>query len=86
MPLTIPSIPSQAAAWADSIVASIDQTGMSVSEKSDLLTSWTNICIAHITFLTSNTLVNTLVTGVTATGPPGGPLPIVAQPGTGTIS
>ena len=79
MPLTVPSIPVQAAAWATNVVASIDQTGMSIDEKAALLTTWTDLCTAHITFITVNALP--LITGVTATGTPGGPLSIVAQPG-----
>lgn len=86
MPLTVPDISTQAAAWANSIITNIDQTGMSVSEKADLLTAWTDICTAHITFITTNALVSTLVNGTTGSGTPGGPLPIVAQPGTGVIT
>lgn len=79
MPLTVPSIPIQAAVWATNIIAGIDQTGMSVDEKAALLTTWTDLCTAHITFITVNAL--SLTTGVTATGPPGGPLGIIVQPG-----
>ena len=34
----------------------------------------------------ANAVVNTTVTGTTATGPAGGPLPITSQPGVGTVS
>ncbi len=62
------------------------QTGLSGAEQAILITKWQIIAGAIVTYITSNTVVNTLVTGVTATGTPGGPLPITAQPGIGTVS
>lgn len=44
------------------------------------------IANAVIDEITINAMVNTTVTGVTGTGAPGGPLPITAQPGIGTVS
>lgn len=81
MPLT-----GTGSTWANSIVAGIDQTGLNASEKSALLAAWTNICNTHISHITSNALITVTTTGVTGTGSPGGPLPIVVQPGTGNIT
>jgi len=39
-----------------------------------------------ITHIQSNALVTTIVNGATLSGPPGGPLPIVGIPGTGTVA
>ena len=44
------------------------------------------IANAVIDEITINAVVNTTVTGVTGAGAPGGPLPITAQPGIGTVS
>lgn len=73
------ALTSTASIWRDSIVATLDLTGLSVAEENIIKSAWLNICQAHITHITANSL--TLTTGVTATGPFGGPLPITAQPG-----
>jgi len=72
--------------WANTIISGIDQTGLNASEKALLLSAWQNICNSHISHITSNALITVATTGVTGSGPPGGPLPIVAQPGIGNIS
>lgn len=68
-----------ASTWRDAIVANLDLTGLSVAEENIVKSAWLNICSTHITHITGNSL--TLTTGVTGTGSPGGPLPIVVQPG-----
>jgi len=75
-----------AATWAASIIAAIDTTGLTAGEITTIQDAWETILGVHINHLTGNTLVSTTVTGVTSTGTPGGPLPIVSQPGTGGIS
>jgi hypothetical protein len=72
--------------WAAQIVLGIDQTGLSASEITALEDAWKNVCNTHVNHLTSNTVVSTTVTGVTGTGSPTGPFPIVSQPGTGVIT
>lgn len=44
------------------------------------------IATAVVNHIVTNAVVNTTVTGVTGVGPPGGPLPITAQPGVGGIT
>jgi len=83
MPLT-----GTATTWRNALITAIgiNFTGMSVDEENLVKNAWLAICQTHINHLTGNTLVSTTVTGVTSTGTPGGPLPIVSQPGTGGIS
>jgi len=70
-----------ASTWRDSLISAmgINFTGMSPAEEAIVKAAWLAICQTHITHLTTNSLI--LTTGVTATGTPGGPLPITAQPG-----
>lgn len=79
MPIT-----GTASAWADAIVANIDQSKMNQTEKDTLKNGWQNICQEHIDHITGNANLGVFTTGVTGTGSPGGPLPIALQPGTGT--
>lgn len=76
MPLT-----GTASTWRDSLISAmgISFTGMSPTEEALVKDAWLAICQTHITHITTNALVST--TGVTSTGTPGGPLPIVSQPG-----
>jgi len=76
MPLT-----GTASTWRDTIISDmgISFTGMSVAEEDLVKNAWLAICQAHITHITTNSLI--LTTGVTGTGTPGGPLSITAQPG-----
>ncbi len=55
------------------------QTGLSTAEKASQLATWKLVATAIVTHITTNGVVST--TGVTGTGPDGGPLPITAQPG-----
>lgn len=72
--------------WASSVIAAIDTTGLTAGEITTIQDAWEAILGIHISHLTGNTLVSTTVTGVTGTGPAGGPLPITTQPGVGGIS
>jgi len=45
----------------------------------------TAVALDVILHFQTNALVNTLVNGLTGSGAPGGPLPIIAQPGVGVI-
>lgn len=77
-----------AATCASDIVTKLKTANSDISGQieQDLIDQWTLICEALINHITSQGVVNTTVTGSTGTGPAGGPLPISAQPGTGTIS
>lgn len=55
------------------------------TEETRLTTYWTAICKGILDHIKTSGVVTTTVNGVTGSGTPGGPLPIVAQPGTGTI-
>lgn len=81
MPLT-----GTGSSWANTIYGNIDKTGLNDDEKNSLLSAWQNVCNSHITHITSNSLITVSTTGTTGSGSPGGPLPIISQPGTGTIS
>jgi len=74
--------------WRDAIISAIgiDFTGMTTAEENLVKDAWLALCNTHISHITGNALVGTTVTGVTGTGTPGGPLPIVSQPGTGGIT
>jgi len=72
------------AAIAAAVIA--DQTGLSGAEQTILIAKWQIIAGEIISHITGNAVVNTTVTGVTGTGAAGGPLPITAQPGTGTVT
>ena len=72
------------AAIAAAIIAA--QTGLSGAEQTILIAKWQIIAGEIVSHITGSAVVNTTVTGVTATGTPGGPLPITAQPGIGTVS
>jgi hypothetical protein len=76
MPLT-----GSASTWRDAIISAlgISFTGLSIAEETAIKNAWLAICQTHITHITTNALVST--TGTTGTGTPGGPLPIVSQPG-----
>lgn len=57
------------------------------SEQEALLVSyWTQICKGILDHIKAAAVVNTTVTGVTGTGPAGGPLPITLQPGVGVVN
>ncbi len=56
------------------------QTGLSTAEKASQLATWKLVATTIVNHITVNAVVST--TGVTGTGPDGGPLPITAQPGT----
>jgi len=73
--------------WADALMSALGVSfaGLTSGEEAMIRAYWKNLCDAHISHITSNSLINTLVTGVTGTGPDGGPLPIVSQPGEGAI-
>ena len=72
-----------AAAWKIAIIFSMESsgllTGLSEAEKNSIEAAWNIVCQAHVSHITNNAI--TLTTGATATGTPGGPLGIVAQPG-----
>ena len=72
-----------AAAWKTAIIFSMESAGslagLTQAEKDSIEDAWDIICQAHVNHITSNAV--TLTTGVTGTGSPGGPLPIVTQPG-----
>jgi len=62
------------------------QTGLSEAEKASQLVTWKLIAGAIVTHIQTLGVVNVITTGATGTGTPGGPLPIVAQPGVGTVT
>jgi len=72
----------------DAIVTALQGVDPSMSESAiaQLKTSWEAVGQAIVEHIVANALVSvtTTTSGVTGSGPPGGPLPIVAQPGTGT--
>ncbi len=58
-----------------------------VADDPNILDKYANaIAKAVINHFEANAIINTTVTGTTGIGPPGGPLPIVTQPGIGTIT
>jgi len=69
--------------WASDIKSALDSagllTGLTSEEKDKIEAGWVAIATGHVTHITTNAI--TLTTGVTAVGPPGGPLPITLQPG-----
>jgi len=71
-------------AISDAII--VANPGMDGTEQAAFLANWQIIATAIVSHITGSAVVNTTVTGVTDTGPDGGPLPITAQPGTGTIT
>lgn len=62
------------------------QTGLSAEEHALILGKWKTIAGKIVAHITTNAVVNVATTGVTGSGAPGGPLPITAQPGVGTVS
>ncbi|MEW5804666.1 MAG: hypothetical protein AB1847_21460 [bacterium] len=63
-----------------------DQGEMSAAEEAVLIAKWKIIAGQIVSHITNNAVVNVTTTGATGTGPSGGPLPITAQPGVGTVS
>ncbi len=57
-----------------------------VTTPAELETFWQDICNAHVTHIVENNVITTTSGGATGSGPPGGPLPIVALPGTGGLT
>lgn len=76
-------------AVANAIIAANDpDEELSEAEKETIRAGWRTACGEHITHITGNALVGTSVTlaGVSGSGPPGGPLPVVSPAATGTGS
>lgn len=69
--------------WATTIRSALQGAGyfddLTDAEKNVVENGWKILLGAHVTHITGNAV--TLTTGVTGTGSPGGPLPIVSQPG-----
>lgn len=72
-----------AAAWKIAIIFSMESDGrldgLTETEKDSIESAWNIVCEAHVNHIKNNAAVST--TGTTGSGSPGGPLPIVAQPG-----
>lgn len=62
------------------------QTALSEAEITLITQKWQQIAGIIVLHIQTNAVVTVATTGVTGTGPDGGPLPITAQPGTGTIA
>lgn len=78
-----------AAVWGKSIADDIAALGITAGTPvtpTQLELLWTTIKAEDRTQLTTKAVVGTVTTsgGLTAIGPPGGPLPIILLPGTGT--
>jgi len=58
-----------ATTWRDSIIATIDTTDLNASELTKLNAFWLSICQVHETHITANSLINTIVTGTSPSGP-----------------
>ncbi len=69
---------------ADMLMAG--QTGLSEAERAAVVNAWKVIAGKIVTHIITNAVVNVTTSGATGTGPYGGPLPITAQPGVGTVS
>lgn len=72
-------------AMADVVLAATGQTPTSADETT-LRNLMKGLADEIIKEFIANAVVSVTTTGTTATGTPGGPLPITAQPGTGGIS
>ena len=62
------------------------QTGLSAEEIAAVTAKWQQICGIIVLHIQSNAVVTVATTGVTGSGPYGGPFPIMAQPGVGTVA
>ena len=71
-----------ASGMANLIVAQLQPTDAAITgdAQTKLINYWTLICTGIIAHITADAAVS--VTGVTQSGPPTGPFPFVAQPGT----
>jgi hypothetical protein len=72
-----------AATWAANIKSALSSAGLlnglTTEEKNTIESGWNAVATGNITHLTTYGLI--LTSGATGTGPEGGPLPIVSQPG-----
>lgn len=71
-------------AIASAIIA--DQGELSGAEEAIVTAKWKIIAGQIVSHIQNNAVVNVTTTGATGTGAAGGPLPITAQPGVGTVS
>lgn len=72
-------------AIADYFVSNKQPDGSSVTD-AQLEAIWQGVMTLIYDDIKASMVVNVTVTGETDSGPPGGPLPITAQPGVGGVS